>query len=210
LRQIHIAAKVEGVRVFGLTGGLGSGKSTVARRFRERVPVIDADDLAREVVAPGQPALAEIAEQFGPGVLTAEGSLDRSALAAIVFADPSALAQLNKITHPRVAALLQTRLAALETQGIQTACYELPLLFENNLEQRYQPTVLVAASTETQITRALGRSGLSREQALARIGAQLPLSEKAARADYVIDNDGSLEATFRQADAVLSEIINAP
>lgn len=198
------------MRVFGLTGGLASGKSTVAKRFRETIPVIDADDLAREVVQKGEPALLEIVSKFGPSVLTPEGSLDRQALAAIVFADPEALTQLNTIIHPRVAKLLQARLAVLAAQGIRTVCYEIPLLFENDLERHYSPAVLVSASTETQVARAMARSGLSREQALARIQAQLPLSVKAARADYVIDNDGPLEATLAQADRVLTEILSAP
>jgi dephospho-CoA kinase len=195
------------MRVFGLTGGIASGKSTVAARFRERIPVIDADDLAREVTSAKSPALLEIAERFGPEMVNSEGELNRSRLAAVVFNDQAQLKILNGIVHPRVQALLQDRLRDLETKGHTVVCYEVPLLFESGLEAHLKPVVLVAAARETQIARAMRRSGLTREQASARIDAQLPLAEKAARSDFVIHNDGELSDTLAQADRVLDRVL---
>lgn len=195
------------MRVFGLTGGVASGKGVVAAQFRALgVPVVDADQLAREVVAPGTPGFGEIVDQFGPAVVAADGSLDRKALANIVFDDAAARRTLNAITHPRVAALLRGKLDELERQGTSLVCYEVPLLFENQLQDRFRPVVLVAASKETQVQRAMARSGWTREEALARIGAQLPLEEKRRLADFVIENDGSLDDTLRRATDVLSEV----
>lgn len=195
------------ISVFGLTGGIGSGKSTVAARFRARgLPVIDADQLAREVVAPGSEGLEEIVQQFGPDVLDAEGALDRKKLAAIVFEDDTARRKLNAITHPRVAALAAERARQLEAGGEPLACYEVPLLFEGSLAESLRPVVVVSASVEAQVARTVARDGCTEEEARARIRAQMPLSEKAERADYVIDNSGSREHTVRQADDVLDAL----
>src|ERR1041384_5159201 len=123
------------LRVFGITGGIGSGKSQVARLLREReVPVVDADELAREVVAPGSAGLAEITGSFGPDVLAADGSLDRKRVATLVFSDESARKRLNAITHPRVRQLSQARFAELEQRGVTLAGYDVPLLFEVGLD----------------------------------------------------------------------------
>lgn len=195
------------MRVFGLTGGIASGKSTVAKRFRQRVPVIDADQLAREVVEPGQPGLLEVKERFGAGVLLPDGSLNRARLGEMVFGDEPARLDLNQIIHPRVQALLRTRLNRLSKQGEIVACYEVPLLFESQLEGQLRPVVLVSAKREHQIARAMKRNAWTRAQAEARVNAQLPLSDKEARADYVIVNDGPLEETLRQADSVLDAVL---
>lgn len=194
------------VRVFGLTGGLGSGKSTVAAHFRRRgLPVIDADALAREVVAPGSPALAEIAREFGAGVLQGT-ALDRPKLAAIVFADPAARERLERITHPRIQALRDARLGELAARGEPLACYEVPLLFEKGLEAALRPVVVVSVPEALQVERAQQRDGASVAMVRARLAAQLPLAEKAARADYVIDNSGPLADTWAAADAVLRRV----
>ncbi len=195
------------MKVFGLTGGIASGKSTVAKRLQERIPVIDADVLAREVVEPGTPGLQAIRDRFGDGVLQPDGSLDRSALGAVVFADEAARKALNEITHPRVQELLKLRLDELERQGQSVACYEVPLLFESQLQERLRPVVLVSANRKLQIQRAMARNGWSREQAEARVNAQLPLEIKAAQADFVIHNDGELEDTLRQTDEVLDQVL---
>jgi dephospho-CoA kinase len=185
---------------------LGSGKSTVAAHYRSRgVPIIDADALARDVVEPGSPALAEIAREFGPEVLR-DGALDRPKLAALVFADPAARQRLENITHPRIHALRDARLEELEARGEPLAGYEVPLLFEKGLESALRPVVVVTAPEALQIERARRRDQASEAMIRARLAAQLPLAEKAARADYVIDNSGALEATLGAADRVLRRI----
>lgn len=205
------ARHTRSVRVFGLTGGVASGKSTVAARFRERgVPVVDADELARRAVAPGTAALQEILETFGRDYASPEGTLDRAKLAARVFGDASALQQLNSIVHPRVAQLFQADLQQLQARGHALVCYEVPLLFENQLHHRLRPVVLVALPRPLQLERAMRRSGWSAEQAAARIDAQLPLAQKRQLADYVIDNDGPLQQTLERADHVLDAIRSAP
>jgi dephospho-CoA kinase len=195
------------VVVFGLTGGIGSGKSTVAARLRERgVPVIDADVLAREVVARGTPGLAEIRARFGDAVMGADGELDRKQLAAVVFADEDARRALNAITHPRVRDLALARVQELDARGEPLVCYEVPLLVESGLADALRPLVVVVVDRETQVERTMGRDGCTREEAEARIRAQIPLAEKAALADHVIDNSGSLAETRARVDAVLEAI----
>ncbi len=214
LRKVGFAESVrwymlrsEQMRVFGLTGGVASGKGVVAAQFRRRgVPVIDADVLAREVVEPGTRGLQQIVAGFGNGVLNDAGHLDRKRLAALVFGDDAALRRLNAIVHPRVAERLAEQLQQLEAEGQRWVCYEVPLLFENGLQARFRPVVLVAARPEVQVRRAMARDGWSEEEARARIAAQMPLDEKRALADYVIDNGGELNDTLDRADRVLEAI----
>jgi dephospho-CoA kinase len=195
------------IRVFGLTGGIGSGKSTVAARFVARgVPVIDADVLAREVVARGSPGLAEIVEAFGDSVLDAEGNLDRPKLAGVVFHDDAARKRLNAITHPRVRDLALARVQELGEKGEPLACYEVPLLVETGLADVLRPLVVVVVDEATQVERTVARDGSSADHARARIASQMPLAEKAKLADHVIDNSGSRLATLERADAVLDAI----
>ncbi|XXY49591.1 dephospho-CoA kinase [Sorangium sp. So ce269] len=196
-----------GLVLFGLTGGLGSGKSTVAARFRAQgLPVIDADALAREVVAKGTEGLDEVVRAFGPEVLLPDGSLDRARVAAVVFADPGKRRQLNAIVHPRITALTLERAAALEAQGEPLACYEAALLVENRVVDAFRPLVVVAVPEAVQIARAMARDGVTEDEVRARLDAQLPLSSKVAVADYVIENSGDRAATERQADEVLASI----
>lgn len=197
--------------VFGITGGIGSGKSRVAALLRERgVPIVDADELAREVVAPGSPGLAEIAEEFGAGVLAPDGTLDRKRLAALVFSNETARNRLNAITHPKVRALSRARFAELARQGASLAGYDVPLLFEAGLEAALRPIVVVAASEATQVARVMARDGATEAEARARIAAQLPMAEKRQRADYVLENDGSLEALAEQVDRLVAELRARP
>ncbi|WP_437627430.1 dephospho-CoA kinase [Sorangium sp. So ce1151] len=196
-----------GLVLFGLTGGLGSGKSTVAARFRAQgLPVIDADALAREVVAKGTEGLDEVVRAFGPEVLLPDGSLDRARVAAAVFADPGKRRQLNAIVHPRITALTLERAAALEARGEPLACYEAALLVENRVVDVFRPLVVVAVPEAVQIARAMARDGATEGEVRARLAAQLPLSSKVAVADYVIENSGDRAATERQADEVLASI----
>ncbi len=196
-----------GLHLFGLTGGLASGKSTVAARFRAQgLPVIDADQLAREVVAPGTEGLAAVVEAFGEEVRLADGSLDRARVAELVFTAPDKRKVLNAIVHPRIAALTAQKVAELAAAGEKLACYEAALLVENGIAAAFRPLVVVAVSEEVQLARAKVRDAASDEQVKARLSAQLPLSAKVAAADYVIDNSGDRAATEQRADEVLAEI----
>lgn len=195
------------MRVFGLTGGIASGKSTVARRFEQLgIPVVYADRLARDAVAKGSEGLAEIAQTFGADLVLTSGELDRRALGARTFGDPAALARLNAIVHPRVAALALAAFSRLSEQGHELVCYEVPLLVENGLAEAFRPVVVVAASAQAQLARVLERDGLTREEAEARIASQLPLEQKLAAADLVIHNDGDLDALLREVDRVAAEV----
>jgi dephospho-CoA kinase len=192
----------------GLTGGIASGKSTVARMLAEKgVPVIDADALAREVVEPGTPALARIAARW-PEVVR-DGVLDRKALGAVVFARPEERAALEAIVHPAIRAEVERRLAALEAAGAEVAVYEAALLVEAGLDEELDALVVVALPEEEQVRRLVARDGLSAEAARARVAAQAPLAEKVRRADYVIDNTGDLAALRRRVDEVWSALRSA-
>ncbi|MEP7048987.1 MAG: dephospho-CoA kinase [Pseudomonadota bacterium] len=195
------------MKVFGLTGGIGSGKSQVARRLRERgLPVVNADQLARLAVAPGSTALARIVAAFGADALTQTGELDRALVAARVFSDPEARRALDAIVHPVVRQLAALQFAELAEQGEPLACYEVPLLYEVGLEKAYSPVVVVSAPADLLRERLALRDGLSAAQIEARIAAQMPLEEKVRRADYVLDNDGSLAQLRERSDAVLDAL----
>lgn len=193
--------------VFGLTGGIASGKSTVARLFRERgVPIVDADQLAREAVAPGSPALAAIREAFGEEVFGKGGALDRKRLGAEVFGKPDALARLNAIVHPRVAELALAAFASHASEGAALIGYEVPLLVENGLHHAFRPVVVIAVDKETQLARLMARDGLDREAAEARLASQLPLEARLAVADFVIENRAEPAALSAEVDRVLAGV----
>jgi dephospho-CoA kinase len=190
------------MRVLGLTGGIGSGKSMVAQMFaRLGAVVIDADQVAREVVEPGQPALQEIAAAFGPDVLSADGRLDRPKLAEIIFADPVERAKLDAITHPRIRTRMNELIKARRS-GPGVVIVDIPLLYENERRTRVEKVIVVWVDPQTQQRRIRQRDGLSAEAAHQRIAAQMPLEAKRARADHVIDNSGTREDTRRQVEAV--------
>ncbi|MFC1642165.1 dephospho-CoA kinase [Myxococcota bacterium] len=194
-------------RVFGLTGGMASGKTTVAGRFRARgLSVLEADQLAREVVEPERPAFAQIVQEFGVEFLRPDGKLDRCRLAREVFACPNSRKLLESIIHPQVRALAQSRLDALAESGESWACYETPLLFEVGLAETVRPVIVVVASEARQLERAAWRDGSTPDEVRARLSAQMPLAAKAQLANYVIDNDGPLEQTLAQADRVLDAV----
>jgi dephospho-CoA kinase len=195
------------VKLIGLTGGIASGKSTVAKMLRDLgAAIVDADALSREVVAPGQDAWKDIVEHFGREVLQPDQSLDRQKLRATIFNDPAARKKLEAIIHPRVRALAEQRIKQHGNGGYQIVVYEVPLLFEGNLHEWLRPVVLVACSVETQKRRLAKRDGLSAEAAERHIEAQMSLAEKRRLADYVIENDGSLDELERQVRAVLNKI----
>lgn len=186
-------------RIIGLTGGIASGKSTVARMLEELgACIVDADAIAREIVEPGTPALADIAARFGSGVLGPDGRLDRKALGAIVFGDEHARADLNALTHPRIAAASKARIDAYAREGAELVFYEAPLLVENRVHEGLDALVVVSLPKTLQLSRLMERDEIGQEQARERLDAQLPLEDKVAVADYVIDNSGTLEETRRQ------------
>ncbi len=178
------------MRRIGLTGGIGSGKSTVAGMLEDLgAHVIDADALAREVVAPGTDGLAELVAQFGTGILAADGSLDRAALGAVVFADPAARERLNAITHPRIGARTAELVAALPDDAVLV--HDVPLLAELGMQDAYDLVVVVDAPDDIRVARLMQR-GLDERDARARIAAQASRDQRLAIADVVLDNSGSL------------------
>lgn len=195
------------MRVVGLTGGIASGKTTFAGALRARgVPVVDADALARAAVAPGTPALAEIARLFGAGVLAPDGSLDRKKLGAVVFADAAARKRLEAVTHPAVRAAMAEETARLASAGHPLAFYDTPLLYEVGLDRILDCVVVVWAPRDLQRARLQARDGLGADEAEARLAAQLPIDEKAARADFVVENAGAPEDLGPKADRLLADL----
>ena len=186
-----------------LTGNIAAGKSAVADLFRRwGATVIDADEIVREVQAPGGPVLREIAERFGKSVVRADGSLDRPTLRRRVMADPEALASLNRIVHPAVHARRAELLAEAELRGDQLVVSDIPLLFEAADPSAFDVVVLVDAPEEVRLARLIERRGLDVEEGRRMIAAQMPSRNKRARSDYVIDNDGDPAALERAARVV--------
>ena len=192
----------------GLTGGIATGKSTVSEHFRALgCVVIDADVLAREVVEPGEPAYAAIVAEFGPGVLQPDGTLDRKKLGAIVFAEPEKRKRLEAITHPRIREWFARRLAELvERDFAGIVIFDAPVMIESGNYKTMDRLVVVVTDAATQRARALERDG-DREEIERRIASQMPLSEKARLADYVIDNSGGREATIAEVRRVHAALL---
>jgi len=204
--------------VIGLSGGIGSGKSTVARLLVQLgATLIDADAIVHEFQAPGMPMVDELAAVFGPEILDARGALDRKALGDIAFRDAAARERLNAIVHPPVGAEFARRLAAALASGAPVIVLDIPLLFEGRAtgggsasRMPIQATVLVWVPEAVQIERQISRDGCSREEAVRRVRAQMPLDEKRALADHVIDNSGSPEDTERQVRALYEQLTREP
>jgi dephospho-CoA kinase len=195
------------MRVVGLTGGIASGKSTVARILAELgAPIVDADQVAREIVEPGRPAYDEIVAAFGVKILHPDGTINRKLLGAQVFADADQRKQLNAITHPRIAAATQQKLMALGAAGVRLAVYEAALLVENGIHRGLGGLIVVYCDEKEQIVRVMRRDNLSQEEAVRRVHAQAPLSDKLAVATWTIDTNGPVEETRRQVEKVWSQI----
>jgi dephospho-CoA kinase len=193
--------------VIGLTGGIASGKSAVAKLLLAKgAAVIDADRLARDVVAPGQPALAELVARFGAAILANDGTLDRKRLAQIAFSDEQARLDLNRITHPRIAAASAQAISAWADAGANVVFYEAALLIENRVHTGLSGVVVVAAAPEIQQQRLMMRDKLDADDALARIAAQLPLEDKLKVATWVVENHGDFDDLQREVDRVVTEI----
>lgn len=190
----------------GLTGGIACGKSTVANLLRTRgVPVLDLDQVARDVVGPGTPALAEIAARW-PSVVQA-GALDRKALGAIVFADADARRTLEAITHPRIWATMEAWLAARAGEGHPAAVVEAALMVETGSWRRYDRLVVVSCAPEVQLARVMARDGLSTVEAQARLDAQLPMAEKERVASAVVRNDGPAATLADEVNRVWTRVM---
>jgi dephospho-CoA kinase len=190
--------------VLGVTGGMGMGKSACAKLLLQRgIPVIDTDDLAREVVEPGQLALAEITRQFGVDMIGGDGRLRRDLIARRVFGDHSARKTLEGILHPRIRQLWLDRVAVLARDGAPLAAVIIPLLFETGAEQDLDLTICVACSVQTQAERLTPR-GWTVQQIRDRLAAQLPVEQKMARANYVIWSEGGLDVHAEQLDRILA------
>lgn len=195
------------MKLIGLTGGIASGKSTVAKILKRLgAAVVDADALAREVVEPGHDAWKDIVEAFGAEVLQPDRTLDRQKLRATIFNNPAARKKLEAIIHPRVRALAEERIHQHAAAGYEIVVYEVPLLFEGNLQEWLRPVVLVACDLNIQIRRLQERDSLSVEAAQKHIDAQMSLAKKRLLADYVIENDGTLADLERKVQAVLNKI----
>jgi dephospho-CoA kinase len=201
---------MESFMVLGITGNIASGKSTVAERFAECGAVlVSADQLAREVVNPGSPTLAALVEEFGEEILTAGGSLNREVMGQVVFADSEKRKKLESIVHPAIAHLADCRLADLRKAPEDVIVYEAPLLFEAGGEGRVDQVLVVTVDPAVQEERLVKRDGLSGTEARQRIEAQWPQAEKIRRADYVIDNSGSVQQTLAEVDTLYHYLVDS-
>jgi dephospho-CoA kinase len=195
------------VKLVGLTGGIASGKTTVAAILsRLGAAIINADDLARAVVEPGEEAWKEIVDTFGPAILQDNQAIDRRKLRTVIFNDPEARKRLEAIIHPRVRALAEQKIHELAAAGSTVIVYEVPLLFEGNLHHWLRPVILVACDAETQRSRLRQRDALSDAETERHVTAQMTLEEKRKLADYVIENNGTLDELERKVREVLERI----
>jgi dephospho-CoA kinase len=195
------------MRVVGLTGGIATGKSTVARLFRAwGAEVVDADQVARDVVAPGTPGFSAVVAAFGPGVVAGDGALDRAALRARITADAAARHTLEAITHPAIREQIATRLAALAERGVGVAFVEAALMVETGTWRLYPEIVVVTTTPELQLARLLARDGTTEADARRLIATQLPLAEKERVATHLLRNDGSAAALEAAARVVFDAL----
>ena len=193
--------------LIGLTGGIGSGKTTVATRLKALgARIVDADKIAREIVEPGEPALAELAEAFD-GVLNADGTLNRAELARQAFAAPDATEKLNSITHPRIRERTLERFAQARTDGVPVLVYDMPLLIENGEYKKMDHVLVVDAADEIRIDRLVNSRGLDEEDARRRIAAQISREERLAAADSVVDNSGTRDQLLQQVDTFWEQVV---
>ncbi|MBC2001688.1 dephospho-CoA kinase [Listeria marthii] len=186
-------------KTIGLTGSVATGKSTVSNMIQQAgIPLVDADVAARKVVEPGTDGLSEIVAYFGEEILLADGTLNRPKLAGIIFKDKAKREKLNEITHPRVKDYMLSERERYFEAGEEIVFFDIPLLFESHLESLVDQIVVVWTTPETELNRLMGRNDLTKEDALSRINSQMGIDEKARKADFVIDNNTSLENTQKQ------------
>lgn len=193
--------------IIGLTGGIATGKSLVAGELnRCGAAVIDADRIAREVVEPGEPAYNDIVKEFGASVLKPDATLDRKALANIVFRDRAALDKLNNITHPKIRERIREEAARLSADGNAIVVLDIALLIEMGVRYEVEKIIVVYCEAAQQVERLMKRDGLTREEAIKRLSCQMDIKEKLKYADYVIDNSGPMDKTIEQARALYGEL----
>jgi dephospho-CoA kinase len=196
------------MRLIGVTGGIATGKSTVDRMLAARgAEVIDADELARDAVRPGEATLEQVARRFGRGVIRHDGRLDRSRLGEIVFADDESRRDLERITHPRIIELMQERIAGALAGPAPLVAVDVPLLFENDRAAMFEGVLLIYAPQDVQIQRLRARNGLDETAARQRLAAQLPIDEKRDRATWIIDNSDGLEATASAVESWWGSVV---
>jgi dephospho-CoA kinase len=193
--------------VVGLTGGIGSGKTTVAGMFEKLgAVIIDADRIAHELQEPGQPLFEAIVSTFGPGVVGGDGRIDRRRLGAVVFADRQARSRLEGIMHPAIVAECERRIQQAAARGAATCLLDAALLLESGKHGRFDAIILVNAGEATRLDRLMAQRRLGREEAVQRIRSQMPSEEKVRHANFVIENDGTLEETEQQVKAVWRQL----
>jgi len=194
--------------ILGLTGSIASGKSTVSKMISEfGIPIVDADVIAKQVVEVGQVAYQKIIETFGPDILLENGEIDRPGLGAIIFNDPERRQELNQIVHPEVRKVMLEQSKKFLDEGHKIVILDIPLLFESKLTSLVEKTIVVYVDEENQIKRLMKRNNLSEDEAMARIKSQIPIREKVKLADYVIDNNGTIEHTNKQVITLMTKII---
>lgn len=190
--------------VIGLTGSIASGKSTISKMFKEMdIPVIDADQISRDVVEPGEPAYESIVQQFGREVLHEDGYLDRKKLGKVIFSSEEKRKQLNEIVHPQVREEMVRRREQYKQEEYAAVVLDIPLLFESKLTDYVEKTLVIYVDERTQLQRLMERDRSNRNDAKERIAAQIPVKKKAEMADAVIDNNGTIEESFQQLRDIL-------
>lgn len=191
----------------GLTGGIACGKSAVATYLRSKgLPVVDADELAHMALRPGESSYTQVVHFFGPGILNSDKTINRKTLGELVFSDKSKLDFLEKAIHPWVQAKTQQKRKELEASGAKIAFYDVPLLFEKNLQAQFDAVIVVSCEETLQIQRLQTRNGFSIDEAKKRISAQMPIKEKVAQTPHVIQNNGSLQDLAKNTEVVLAKI----
>ncbi len=199
------------MRIYGLTGGIGSGKSTVAAMFRdEGIPVVDADRIARDVTAPGEYAYLEIVHRFGREILREDGAIDRKKLGDIVFSDPARRAELEAVTHPRIVEGIAYALQNLAAEGHAVAIVEAALIHEKGRGRMFDAVIGIRCERRQQVERLSERDGIPEEKALLRLSAQMDIEAKAGASDYVIDNSGDLSSTRDQVRVLAARLKTSP
>lgn len=195
-------------RYFGLTGGIASGKSTVAAIFSELgAHIVDADKIGHELLLPSSPVFPKLVAAFGSEILTADSLIDRKTLGSLVFADPAKLQQLNRITHPRIIERVEQLAAEYCARNpAAVVIVDAALIYETNIDGRFAKMIVAWCRLEQQITRFMAKAGASHEEAERRISSQIPTEEKCRRADYLIDCSGSIEETCRQVEALYPKL----
>ncbi len=192
-------------RKIAVTGGAASGKSTVCRRFREKgLTVICLDEVSRDLMQPGKPVFTRVVRDFGPEVILDDGTLDRATLRSMISGDPGARAKLENVVQPAILEEMECQIRTSESRQEPFVVVEVPLLFELNMENRFDVTVLVALSEEVQVARLVQRDNVTEDEARRLMALQMPLDQKRSRADIVIDNNGSPENLDREVDRLMA------